>query len=431
MEKKINRIIKNKTMNKFYSFFLAVAISSTAFGQCAADFDFGDVGFGVSPDPAQGENFVSGVVGQEYMDVIHILIPTFASDVDEAYPPTLPIDSINLIEVVMTDVGTGTMYSPEELGLMVVCNNNGDSPDPCMFMGGIQYCASIEGTPTIPGLYSIDLLILGWLTIFEPFSAEFAYADFSLNIQCDLIESIATQDSDSDLGTLGSIDVTLAEGVVATSFSWTDANGTVVGTEEDLTDISPGIYTLTLVADGCTSVYEGNEVIDTAAACTLAADYVVTNEISDVSLGSINVTVTEADGLITYVWTDVNGLTIGTDANLIDVAGGEYSLLITDEGGCTLELLGIVVETVVKVESINASTQWSVIPNPTSSSFSIQSDFLNDTQIRVLDVSGREILIESLSPNQMWSVNDWKEGVYFIQLLGKYGTTTRRLVVQH
>ena len=149
------------------------------------------------------------------------------------------------------------------------------------------------------------------------------------------------------------------------------------------------------------------------------------------SLGSINVTVTEADGLITYVWTDVNGLTIGTDANLVDVAGGEYSLLITDEGGCTLELLGILVETVVKVESINASTQWSVIPNPTSSSFSIQSDFLNETQIRVLDVSGREILIESLSPNQTWSVNDWKEGVYFIQLVGKFGTTTRRLVVQH
>tara|TARA_B110000116_G_C16762351_1_gene549076 strand:- start:868 stop:1740 length:873 start_codon:yes stop_codon:yes gene_type:complete len=290
-----------------------------------------------------------------------------------------------------------------------------------MFMGGLQYCASIEGTPTIPGLYSIDLLILGWLTIFEPFSAEFAYADFSLNIQCDLIESIATQDSDSDLGTLGSIDVTLAEGVVATSFSWTDANGTVVGTEEDLTDISPGIYTLTLDADGCTSVYEGNEVIDTAAACTLAADYVIEG-------GGIDVTVTGAEGVATFSWTDMDGITISSSEDLTDVVDGEYALLITDEDGCTVELSGL---TVVKVESINASTQWSVIPNPTSSSFSIQSDFLSNTQIRVLDVSGREILIESLSPNQMWSVNDWKEGVYFIQLLGKYGTTTRRLVVQH
>jgi hypothetical protein len=421
LKKKINQVIKNKTMNKFYSFFLAVAISSTAFGQCVADFDFGDVGFGVSPDPAQGENFVSGVVGQQYSDVLHILIPTFASDVDEAYPPTLPIDSIELISVVLTDTITLMEYSPEELGLMVVCNNNGDSPDPCMFMGGTQYCASIQGIPTIPGIYRLDLNVLGWLTIFEPFSAAFVFSNFSLNIQCDLVESIATLDSDSDLGTLGSIDVTLAEGVVATSFSWTDANGTVVGTEEDLTDLSPGTYTLTLVADGCTSVYEGNEIIDTAAACTLAADYVIEG-------GGIDVTVTGAEGVATFSWTDMDGITISSSEDLTDVVDGEYALLITDEDGCTVELSGL---TVVKVESFNASTTWSVIPNPTSSSFFIQSNFLNDTQIRVLDVSGRVILNESLSSNQMWSVNDWKEGVYFIQLVGNYGTTTRRLVVQH
>jgi hypothetical protein len=408
-------------MNKFYSFFLAVAISSTAFGQCVADFEFGDVGFGVSPDPVLGENFDSGVVGQEYFDVLHILIPTFASDVDDSYPPTLPIDSINLIDVVLTDTVTLMTYSAEELGLMVVCNNNGDSPDPCMFIGGLQYCASIEGTPTIPGIYRIDLLVLGWLTIFEPFSAEFVFSNFSLNIQCDLLESIATLDSDSDLGTLGSIDVTLADGVVATSFSWTDANGIVVGTEEDLTDISPGTYTLTLVADGCTSIYEGNVVIDSATVCTLAADYVIDG-------GGIDVTVSGAEGVPTFSWTDIDGITISSSEDLMDVVDGEYSLLITDEDGCTVELLGL---SVVKVESINASTKWSVIPNPTSSSFSIQSDFLNDTQLRVLDVSGREILIESLSPNQIWSVNDWKEGVYFIQLVGKFGTTTRRLVVQH
>ena len=408
-------------MNKFYSFLLAVAISSTAFGQCVADFDFGEVGFGVSPDPTLGENFVSGVVGQEYMDVIHILIPNFASDVDESYPPTLPIDSINLIDVVMTDIVTNEIYTPEELGLMVVCNNNGDSPDPCMFMGGLQYCASIEGTPTIPGIYKIDLLVLGWLTIFEPFSAEFAYADFSLNIQCDLIESVATTDSDSDLGTLGSIDVTLAEGVVATSFSWTDADGTVVGTEEDLTDVSPGTYTLTIITDDCTSVFENNVVVDSASVCTLTADYVIEG-------GGIDVTVSGAEGVATFSWTDTDGITISSNEDLTDVVDGEYSLLITDEAGCTFELLGL---SVVKVESLNASMKWSVVPNPTSASFSIQCDVINDTQLRVLDLSGRVILTESLSANQMWNVNEWKEGVYFIQLVGKYGTSTRRLVVQH
>ena len=116
-------------MNRFYTFIIAFAFTSSAFGQCVADFDFGDVGFGVSPDPSQDENFVSGIVNDEYFDVLHILIPTFASDVDDTYPPTLPIDSIELISVVLTDTISLLEYSPEDLGLEVVCNNNGDSPE--------------------------------------------------------------------------------------------------------------------------------------------------------------------------------------------------------------------------------------------------------------------------------------------------------------
>jgi hypothetical protein len=152
---------------------------------CISDFDFGDVGFGVSPDPSLGESFVSGVVGQEYYDILHILMPTFASDIDDAYPPPLPIDSIGFISVVLTNTITLMEYSPAELGLEFVCNNNGDSPDPCMFMGGVQYCPSIEGTPNIPGEFTIDFLMLGWLTIFEPFSAEFVFSNFILNIEDD------------------------------------------------------------------------------------------------------------------------------------------------------------------------------------------------------------------------------------------------------
>lgn len=408
-------------MNKFYSLFIAIAVSSTAFGQCVADFDFGDVGFGVSPDPDLGENFDAGVVGQEYIDVLHILIPTLASDVDDSFPPTLPIDSVELLNVVLTDTITLMEYSPEELGLEVVCNNNDDSPEPCMFMGGTQYCASIQGTPTIPGIYRIDLNVLGWLTLFDSFSVEFVFSNFSLNIQCDLLESMEITHADSELGTLGSIDVTLNEGVVSTSFTWTDADGLLVGTDEDLIDVPTGSYTLTVNTDDCESVYENNEVVDSAVDCTLAADYVIEG-------GGIDVTVTGAEGVPTFSWTDINGITISSSEDLTDVVDGEYSLLITDEDDCTVELLGL---SVVKVESINASTKWSIMPNPTSSSFSIQSDLLHNTQIRVLDVSGRVLLIESFSPNQVWSVNDWNEGVYFIQLVGKFGTTTRRLVVQH
>ena len=61
--------------------------------QCAIDFDFGESTFGVSPDPNLGETFVTGMLDQPYSDVLHILIPTSAADIDDQFPPTLPIDS--------------------------------------------------------------------------------------------------------------------------------------------------------------------------------------------------------------------------------------------------------------------------------------------------------------------------------------------------
>ncbi|PCJ81391.1 MAG: hypothetical protein COA49_04645 [Bacteroidetes bacterium] len=418
-------------MNRIYLLVVAFALTSTAFGQCVADFDFGDVGFGVSPDPQLGETFDSGVVGEPYADVLHILFPALASDIDDTYPPTLPIDSVELISVVLTDTLTLQQYSPIELGLQVVCNNNGDSPNPCMFMGDTQYCASLEGTPLIPGVYKIDLNIIGWLTIQIPFSAPAVFSNFILNIQCDMVDSIVVTDADSDLGTNGSIDVTLGNGVVATEFSWTDADGVVVGTEEDLLGVGPGVYDLMISTASCTSYFEGNVVVDAAMSCVLAAEFTVTNETSGTSLGGIDVTVTGSNGVSSYVWLNSDGLTIGTDEDLTDVSTGYYSLTITDEIGCVIELTDIFVDFVIKVENLNASTNWSISPNPTNSNFTITSNDLIDAQISALDVSGRVVFNDLFIQNQIWDVSSWNEGVYFIQISGKYGTTTRRLIVQH
>ena len=259
-------------MNKFYLVICALVLSSSAFGQCEVDFDFGDVGFGISPDPNLGETLESGTVNQEYIDVIHILIPAFASDIEPDYPPTLPIDSISLESVVFTDTVTLIEYTPEELGLVILCNNLGDSPDPCSFMGATQYCVTLEGVPNTPAVYKIDLNVLGWLTIFEPFSTPAVFSDFILNIQCDLVENIDVTAVDSDAGTLGSVDVTVNESVTDATFSWTDADGNVVGSEEDLTDVGTGNYMLTIVWGECISYFENNVVVDSAIDCTLTAE---------------------------------------------------------------------------------------------------------------------------------------------------------------
>ena len=55
-----------------------LVIAGNSFGQCEIDYDFGDAGFGVSPDNALGETFMNGEVGLDYYDVLHILVPEFA-----------------------------------------------------------------------------------------------------------------------------------------------------------------------------------------------------------------------------------------------------------------------------------------------------------------------------------------------------------------
>ncbi len=141
-----------------------VAFAFAASAQCVADYDFGAEPFGVSPDPNVGESFEIGQVGVSYTDVIHIKVPTDASDIDETLPQGAPIDSVQLVTVTF-NMG-GTSYTLEEMGLSIACNNNDDSPDPCTFIGGNQYCATLEGTPTTPGEFNLVIEVLGYTTVF-------------------------------------------------------------------------------------------------------------------------------------------------------------------------------------------------------------------------------------------------------------------------
>ena len=101
-------------------------------GQCDIDFEFGDVAFGVSPDPALGETFDDALIGSSYFDVLHILLPATAEGVDPNYPPTLPVDSVvvvadaveegTLVGIVFTDTLTQEQFHADSLGLEVVLN---------------------------------------------------------------------------------------------------------------------------------------------------------------------------------------------------------------------------------------------------------------------------------------------------------------------
>lgn len=158
-------------MKKVLLSLLAIATATAMSAQVADcnpnDYNFGDEPFGVSPDPAMDESFEVGVVGEAYIDVIYIKIPTDASEIEidgVDLPPGIMIDSIALESV--TFQLAGTLYSLGDMGLEIQCNNLGFSGNPCTFGGGSQNCATISGVPTTPGVFNLSINVVGYVTIF-------------------------------------------------------------------------------------------------------------------------------------------------------------------------------------------------------------------------------------------------------------------------
>lgn len=166
-------------MKKLVLFSFAFALATLSIAQCDPNYDFGDEAFGVSPDPENGETFNEGELGASYADVIHIKVPTSASDIDPSFPEEAPIDSIILLSVYFND-GT-TEYSLDDMGLAIECNNLGDSPAPCTFLGGNQYCASLEGTPLLADTFQLFIEVEGWTTVFGvPVPQEITFDQYEL-----------------------------------------------------------------------------------------------------------------------------------------------------------------------------------------------------------------------------------------------------------
>lgn len=156
-------MFKGSPMKKLITLVTILASGLLAHAQCTADYDFGDVGFGVSPDPLIGEQFEVGIVGEAYEDVIHVLVPVNAGDLGEdVIPPEwadfasmIDIDSLGLVSVEL--LIDDAYVDISSLGLAIECNNNGDSSNPCTFLGGSQYCAAVTGTPNQAGVFEMRI----------------------------------------------------------------------------------------------------------------------------------------------------------------------------------------------------------------------------------------------------------------------------------
>lgn len=125
-------------------------------------------------------------------------------------------------------------------------------------------------------------------------------------------------------GNDGSIDLTVTGGTKPYSYLWNDGN-----TDEDRTGLTAGTYKVTITdAHGCST--EASYTLKEPE-CNIAVRGNVSNVkcYADIS-GTIDITVTGANGLIGYLWNDGN-----TNEDRSGLPAGSYSVTVTDATKCT------------------------------------------------------------------------------------------------
>ena len=136
----------------------------------------------------------------------------------------------------------------------------------------------------------------------------------------------------------GSIDVTVTGGTGIYTYQW--SNG---ATTEDVADLGAGVYTVFVTDENGCSVSIEVEITETEAMAITEthSDYtgygVSCNGATD---GSIDVTVTGGTGVYTYAWS--NG---ATTEDIADLGAGTYSVVVTDENGCSVSIEVEITET--------------------------------------------------------------------------------------
>ena len=414
----------------------ALLCGGNVFAQCNIDFDFGDLPFGVSPDPTVGESFNAGVLGEDYFDVLHILIPSTAAGIDSAYPPQLAVDSVIVMDdmvsgsgeytgVVFTDTTTLENFHAPEIGLEVVLNNDNASPNESTFLGGDQYCAAIQGIPTRDGVYRIAIGIQAWATIAAPFSVPYVFDNFLLRVNCPLVDSISVVNYNSIEGTAGQLSVTLASGVETEDITWFNELGGTVGTGDSIAVSQSGLYTVLVNTDSCSSEVSGILVEDEGLDCNLSATVDVVPASEGMADGEATVFITGASGAVQVNWYDEFGLLLGTEPFIEYLLSGVYSVVVTDELGCTVEISDVDATTDVLVLE---PSDWSMYPNPASDVLALRNVQSGDTWT-LLTLDGRTLNQGQGGAMTRIDVSGLSGGIYLVRVVSANGPITQKPLV--
>ena len=139
----------------------------------------------------------------------------------------------------------------------------------------------------------------------------------------------------------GAVSLTVTGGTTPYSFTWTNGNGQVIATTQNIANLSAGNYSVTVTdAAGCQQVF--------TAAVSQPEQLVIDAEpieiaCPDQTVDIATISVQGGVGPYQYRWTGPNNFTANTPS-IFDVPPGSYTLVVTDANRCTaVEIVDIVV----------------------------------------------------------------------------------------
>jgi RHS repeat-associated protein len=139
----------------------------------------------------------------------------------------------------------------------------------------------------------------------------------------------------------GSIDISVSGGTSPYTYAWTGTG--VNATAQDQTGLTPGSYSLTVTdSRGCTA--QKTFTILSNPAITLTTSSTPTCE--DKSFGSVAAVAAGGSGALTYSyqWSNEDTIVISTNQNANQLPVGTYTVLVTDQNGCSTTATATVVE---------------------------------------------------------------------------------------
>ncbi len=340
---------------KSFLFFLVILFASSSFfAQCTIDpnIDYSPDTWGILPLP--GTTLPNAVEGQFFEFNFNFKAPKEVQDVvDAGYMPNcLGYCFMDIDEVAIIDIDG---MPP---GLDKYCYNNSN----CVWDGEEHGCVTVKGTPTTPGIYTVDITMEGRVTVLFGAHTERKELIMTYYITVEpkpCVLSAYTQSSnESFTGSYnGTASVFASSDAEPITYQWSNGsqNNQVLG-------LTSGTYTVTMNDQrGCVlidTVVIGADSTVVADPCANFAVNLNTQNTTntDQNNGSVQAFVLGGSAPYSYNWSN------NTNSNSIEnLTPGSYSVTVSDQANCTYTASTIVQSNAVNTNCPGFEAQISLI----------------------------------------------------------------------